>query len=506
MNVVVTLDNAEVDGNTSSTWDIYTNNETLDSAGSMRAPPFDGSSDLTIGTTELGSGNDLNGELVEIVIWDHYLSALEANKFNNPYFPGNTHGDGFYVESCSQTATHATCSTQKCRDGTPNACQAEGTGVMPIFGQYGDILDNNSFETVTGADSGGNFDDWTETEFAGNGTANITAYRADTKHGNISARLKTTGTTSYATLDGECIAGGSSDILVRANFKKLSGSANMFISILQYSSADCSTGFLEQTDLRAGGDVNSVWQEYPIVMDSWNGSVSSYKLRIQNYQSEADVLVDVAGIGSKIGDVTYRVPWTHLPSGDVSVSYAARNYQLHNPLADWIEEEQAYGYTDGWCISTWVYTDWDGTDTGNHFIVYVPGTAGNANRWQINLVTGSWIFLVYDSTGTGEQLSKAGTATNWAANDWKYIEACWDNAGTMAAHHYNVANGTWYNWDIPFGGAGAMAGQSSNMYIGSNAANFTDAYFSEIWVVPYAAIYPNKGFNNGRPPVNGSPY
>jgi hypothetical protein len=499
-----------------STWDpsggsgacennIYYNAYQTDTDATMtECIPFNTAVDFQVGSL-LGI-SPWDGSILECVLWEKELSAIEANKYISPYFPGTDYADGFYVDTCSQAASHATCSTQKCRDGTPNACQAEGTGAMAIFGQYTEITENNSFETDAGTDDAPNWNDWTETEVAGDGTSNITAYRADVKHGDIAARLSITGTTATASLRGECeTVGIGADLYIYLDAISFLGlTATMTIVLTEFDTAACATELATQTIY--SGTVTEYHEIYGGLIDTWNGSTSSYYITITLQTGAGDVIIDTVSVKA----ASYFTPWIENPSGSGTTTANSRQYELHNPLSDYCESEDDDCYASGFCASAWVYTDWAGDDGVYHTFIDVPGTAGNNNRWRIVKNSNDTTqFHFYSAAANNyNRYSATLTDTSFTAGGWKYIEVCTDNSTLTKAHHYNHDNATWYDWNSTAGGAFAVQdGQSSDMHIGHGAnANYCDCYQPEIHISPYNAIYPNQGFNSGNPPVNGSPY
>lgn len=491
--------------NGSSEMILGVNNETEVTSAVAVAPIWNSTGDFCIGAAH-GGANLVNGEILECSVWHSVLDAVGRNKYHNPYFPATRHGDGFYVHTCSQAASHATCSTQVCRDGTPNACQAEGTGVFAAYGQYTELCDDNLTGTLTGDDSNPTFTHWTETSDAGDGSASLTAYRVDVYAGDVSARMTLTGTTSWLQLTSACETTGiGSDIYVEATAKKLSGTADLYVIVGEYSSVDCTTGFLSSTTLYSG-DVSSVWDQYGDVLTTWDGSTSSYQVRVLSYQSASDVLV---------GAVSIKVAAYHTPLipnvGAGSTTANARDCRLANPLAAWSDTLGEYMYESGFCASVWVYNDWDAEDGVNHILLYAPTTAGNNNRWHSEKADNNLLyFTVYDSVGDARLITLAVTNTNWTASNWKYVEMCSNNTdSTIVGHFYNVANATWYNLGgIAGGGTGIQDGQNTEFHVGhSIGGSFLNGYISRINIGPYNAIWPLEGFNDGRPPVNeGSPY
>jgi hypothetical protein len=440
----------------------------------------------------------LGGSFLECAYWDAPLSAVDANKWNNPHFPGTNHGDGFYVDTCTQATAHANCSLQKCRAGTPVACQAEGTGAMAAFGAHTEIVVDNSGESPAGGDDAPDWPDWVETETAGDGTSAITAYRADTKHGDIAFRLATTGTTSEAQIDQCFTCSSSTNYYVYGSFKEISGNASTLdFYVEEYSGASCTT-LVTTNFIAQDQDVpEGTWEEYGDAFTT-GGTTVSCKMVILS-DSAGDILVDTLTFRSG----TYRKPWVENPTGAGTTTYNIRDYALANPLGGWSDVEDEYGWESGFCVSFWWYTDWN-AQAANPPIMNAVGTAGNVNRWYFTFISNeSMRFYLYDGAG-GEMRSLSAVLTNteFTINDWKYIEACSDNAGTIVAHHYNRANATWYDWGAGSGaGTGIQDDAGPRIYISDSG--YCEGYFSEIRISPYETPYPNKGFNGGVPPVNG---
>jgi hypothetical protein len=232
--------------------------------------------------------------------------------------------------------------------------------------------------------------------------------------------------------------------------------------------------------------------------------INSIKLRIRNVTSTADVLIDTVSVKA----ASYRTPWVHnLAAGSTTAN--ARDYRLFNTLSarsDVLREDM---YESGFCASAWVYTDWAGNDGVSHFIMVSPATAGSNNLWRVHKFSDNSVeFDIYDSAGVARWILLIGTTINWSAEDWKYIEVCSENDGTMDGHWYNVANSTWYDMGAEQGiGTGIQDGQSDELHVGHNVtATFCDCYIPVVHIVPYSAIFPLEGFNLGRPPINGRPY
>jgi len=221
---------------------------------------------------------------------------------------------------------------------------------MPVFGPGTELCEDNSFQDFTGDDSNPNWTKWIETESPGDGTAELTAYRADAFHKGVAVRMKTTGTTSYTRLDSTCLtASVGSPLYVYLRAKKLSGTGLM-VYIREHSDVGC-TAYTGSTLLVNNPEIEEVWTVYGAGFDGWDGGTNSYKIRIQQFAVEVDMLIDTVSIRAS----SYFTPWGENPAG--STSYTARDYRLNSPLARYVEVTQKNAYEDGWCVSACVYTD-----------------------------------------------------------------------------------------------------------------------------------------------------
>jgi hypothetical protein len=470
---------------------LYSNNETPVTTATAEGP-------IRNNPQELAVGSSLVGQVRECAYWNKTLSAIEASKWNNPYYPGTNHGDGFYVDTCTHTIPHATCSLQKCSAGARNACQPEGTGALASFSQQIEIVVDNSGESPAGGDDSPNWPDWVETETAGDGTSAITAYRADTKHADLSFRLRTTGTTSEAQID-QCIACSSStDYYAYGSFKEVTGNVSTLdFYVEEYSGASCAT-LVTTNYIAQDQDVpEGSWTEYGDTFET-GGTTVSCKVVILS-DSAGDILVDTVSMKAK----NIRTPWVENPTGAGTTSYSVRTYYLNNPMAEWFEADGEYGWENGFCVSFWVYLDYS-SHTVNPRFIEGQGTGGNNNLWYIYFKDDELLrFRYYSGAGALTTLALQATDVNFTAGDWKYIEGCNDNAGNMAAHHYNRANATWYDWGSS-AASGIMDDAGGELRVSWQGDGAIQGYFAEIRISPYETPFPNKGFNGGVPPVNGT--
>lgn len=470
-------------------------------------PPFDTGTALTVG--QFQDAAYFSGHLLECAVWDRTLTDIERDKWITPYCPKTNHGNGYYIDTCTQATAPATCSREKCIDGVAAACTAEGTGVLSVFDQYTELQDNNSFETISsGGDSSPDFANWTETENPNGGTSAITAYRAQTRHWLVSARMKIggwdSGYTPCATLDGECQTTGiGSDVTFCAALAKLSQeTAYVNIGVVEYSDGACTTQ-VALTWLQSDVDPSTVWHEYcsTHAAASWDGTTASYQMRIFLFDGDQDVLVDTVSIK----EASYRTPWVHNPNGTGTLTYSTKLVTMHNPLYDYSSELNERMFESGFCFGSWVYTDWAGDDSAIHTI-YTNAEGVNIVRID-KYSSNNLYFWVEGSDGLYNRRYLSANSVNWPAGDWKYLEWCQNNNNTSAARIYVLSTETWYSLPVASVWVLPMDDISSTVYIGSWAgANFFDGYFGNICIGPYSAVYPQMCWNNGKPPVNGTPY
>jgi hypothetical protein len=462
---------------------MYIDNNAVNTNTTQRGPPKNVDRNFALGSSSEGAYY-LDGELYKVCYWNKALSAIDANKWLNPYFPGNDNGAGFYVDTCTQAASHATCGYDYCRDGTPSACQAEGTGSMAVFGAYTELIDDNSFETFTGTDDNPTLTHWTQ-------PTGTTMYRADRRHGDVAVKITVPGSSTLLT--GSCeTASIGSDIYLSAYVKKFSGSGSIGVRMAEYDAANCTTLLSYNTisDHTITDDWDFIGGDF--LSGAWDGSTSSYKF-ILSSSDTVDYLVDTVSVKA----ASYPTPWVH-NLGAGSTAYNLRDYRLYNPLSGHIRSEDKDGYEDGFCFAALMYNDWEADDSVAHVIASVPTTGGTSNVWSLSKTSSDRIQLVlYDGAGTFRYIFSAVTDTNWTAGDWKYVELCSNNTDDLITLvHYNYSNATWYVAPTVYDtGTGIMDDQHAEMHIGHTAgAASLNGYIPNIHIRPYGSPYPEDGF------------
>lgn len=454
-------------------------------------PMNNATSDFLIGDRVSGA-TPFVGSIYHCSLYNKALDAIDASKWINPYFSGNNFNRGSYVTTCTQAASHATCSYENCRDGTPNACQAEGTGVEAIFGQQTELCPNNSFEANTGSDHAPLFTYWNVSGVA-------TAYRGESKHGNIALRTHVTGVGNATVIDTDCISATSSTAYYGSfSGKQLMtrGGSLVHLILREFSDAACAT-FVDNLFMVNGWSAPQLSTNFSELGGTVTTGVgiNSVQLEVQVYNgapTEQDILIDTVSL--KAG--SYRTPWVH-NSGAGTTTYNARDYRIRNTLADPIASTGAYPYATGFCTGGWFWTEGSAT----RGFLEAPGTAGNNNRWFVSMNNPTELdFAIFDSAGNYRfQYMGSVNDTNFTSGTWKYIEACSSNTGTLSVHHLNTNNNTWYDWPIPDNvGTGIQTGQTDYIKVGREGA--LDGYVHKIFVAPYNATYTFTDFNNGRSP------
>jgi hypothetical protein len=345
---------------------------------------------------------------------------------------------------------------------------------------------------------------------AGDGTASITAYRADTKSGNVAVRLKTTGTTSYVGVISSCIpVSPSTDYYFEVTGKSIStGSCHSYAcaqSFYGYFAQFTDGACANQTSYSTAEivtDFPKTWKTYG-TQKTTSGSTNSIKLYFSNYHFDGDYLIDT--VSMKAG--TYHTPWVQ-NAGAGTTTYNVRNLAIRNTLAD-PTNTGVYPYTTGFCASTWVYTDYSGAGITAHKIIAQSTPIMGANYWYMQVEAGDYVATyIYDNAGGAKVTYLVTNATNWSASNWHYIEVCTSNSGAPIAHHYNKANSTWYTWISSGAGTGILSSMSTNLSVGSNIGGTSNlnGYLSNVCLKPYSATYTNCGFNGGVPPAATPPY
>jgi hypothetical protein len=492
--------------------DVYLNFGTSHSITTAVAPINASTADFTLGgfgMTGIGFYYFLPGTLRRASYYNRRLSPVpEVVRWMHPYYPAPTaYGPGFpgmYPTSCSQTASPASCSYDQCASQAPHTCFAEPTGSEALFGPLTELLPQNSFENPTGEDSNPSFPGWGgAVQGAG---ATRSAYRADTKHGQVAWRCKTTDTNSYCWQLSGCIAATpSTSYFTYAGTKTVVGRPKVTLWRGEYTSGDC-TGSPAWSKAYEQYITNGAWSYTAAAAFTTGAGTNSFFYEVDvgspGLSDPSEILVDTLSV--KPGE--FWTPW--IANGGATTATTQRTLIVHNPLyaignqGDFLPNGN-YAYSGGWCASTWVYSDWAGNDGVFHYVLSVPATSGSNNYWAIYKYSSNSIFFeVYDSVGNQEFISTSVDATSWTAGGWKYIEACWDNAGNPKARHYNVNNTTWYNWTTSVGSAGGMSGQHQSMYLGTSTLSTfpLDGNLGSVCIAPYKASYTLCDFNGGTPP------
>jgi hypothetical protein len=362
------------------------------------------------------------------------------------------------------------------------------------------LVPENSYEVVVGDDSNPVFTRHTKAEFNGDGSAKVTAYRDDTKHGNISVRMKTTGTTSYAYMQSSCIpVSPATKYYTYAATKTLSGIPNVILNPVEYSDGAC-VNYLTASNSYSGNPTTGSWNNNTQGSFTTNAGTNSVYLVVYSWTSASDFLLDSISIKA----TTHFTPWVHNP-GAGTTTYNDRAYSINNTLATQ-SYNGTYPYQNGFCSSVWIYTDFGGDEfDGNLFPMT---TSGVANYWYIRLENLGYVtFALADPAGLISYRYAATDASSWTKSNWHYIEVCTSNTGTMTGHWYNVGSQSWYPLSSVINdGTRIFTGQGSFITIGTPSVNMRGAYYSHICIKPYNAIYPNCGFNGGKPPFLAATY
>lgn len=460
------------------------------------SPIFNSTSPIAFFDRSNGLSVNWLGSITRVGIYNKYLTqAKEYSQWVSPYFPGvGKTTDGFYVTICTQAASHAMCGPDKCVDGTPNRCRAD-TQWMPIFEQQTEMIPNNSFETNTGTPESPAFTGWTATLSNGDGTATLTDYYDEPRHGSHSARIKLTGTTSYGYISTACLpASPLTTYFAYAYTKLLSGNAYFMVDVTEYSDAACTMNVVPNYVVNGANSAPS-WQYQGGSAFTTAATTNFVKLSVGKFMSPghlipSDLLIDTVSLKP----ATHFTPWVHMPTA-AGVTYNSRDYRVHNPLSD-MKPNGRYAYQDGFCAGVWVWTDWKGNDGATHYIIFIPGTVGNNNRWSlVKDPTNTLTHIIYDSAAGTKIAALAATSDNWRAGTMKYVEACSNNAGTIAARHFETGNNTWYTWTASGAGTGIWNGQMTDIWLRGTGVNSLQGYLSYLVIGSYNVVWPMYGFN-----------
>jgi hypothetical protein len=445
-------------------------------------PIYNGTARLTVGSDSSLTSNELAGSIGQCALWGRTLSAKDAAKWISPHFPAPTMTNGFYPTACTHTAPEATCGYDKCRPGTPNACQVTGTGTQAVFAGNTELAPNNSFETFTGTDAAPTITGWTAT-----GTGQVVSmYRPAAKHGSVAVRLKVP--TDTATLSSPCTTVVSSTAYYAAYYVIITkGNPTARMSIDQYSDAGCTvlvtTKNIDTTTTKVTGD-------------TFTTGVGTIRVIIRLVPSSPVVIgSDVVFDNVSLKALPYATPWFH-NSGLGTTTSTSKTYTVNNPLAEQ-RPDGVYAYTNGFCFGTWLYTDYGGSDTVDRFLA--TGHNSATNTWLLEkygVVFSS--FRIADNAGDVKRSGLASTDVNFSPNSWKYLAGCTNNAGTLTFKWFNTSNSTWYTGSSGGVGTGVLSTAGTPSYLGmfSTGVGQIDGYIYNFVLGPYNAINPLLGFNN----------
>lgn len=453
-------------------------------------PINNGNTAVSIGAYANGTAAEFSGSLGSCALWGKALSAIEAAKWINPHFPKPTMTNGLYPTACTHTAPEATCSYDRCRDGTPSACQVQGTGVQAVFAAATELAPNNSFETFTGTDAVPTITGWSKTEINGK----VSMYRPAAKHGNVALRMKYSADGGTARINAVIPVSPSTVYYAYVNKKTLSGKDSTSpLSWLAYSSVDCTTGFVGAASVSipaatvlADGVMGGTW--------TTGGTTNCIKLYLNDAISSTtdySVVFDNISLRAK----SYYTPWFHNPSTGTTSS-TAKTYTLNNPLAE-TRPDGVSAFTNGFCVGTWVWTDFSGADSSNKKLL----TTSLVGSSQIYLthINGGIDLSIINTVGAVKTTTILVDNTKFTNGAWKYITVCNNNTGTPTIQYYNSANNTWYS-GVSYSGAGdgILGSMGSTVTLGSYTGGVVvgNLYFHNLVFTPYSAINPLPGFNN----------
>jgi hypothetical protein len=276
--------------------------------------------------------------------------------------------------------------------------------------------------------------------------------------GAASMKVDLAATTGDFYCYNSCLTTGiGQTVEVCAYVKKLSGvAATPKVGIWEFNNATCT--MWPYAEIIAEPVLNNgAWTQVckTINPGDWGGTTSSYSVILKEYGDNVVVVFD---------DVIMLRNEDEHDISCICTGGSSCTCDMHDVSID------DHGLSVGsWTIETDIRSANDWGDATSRYIAYLPGTAGNNNRFDLYFASDVLTFVAYDKTGT------AKTATVAAAGNA-------DTVYTVKAVH--AADGDiWVCWDGTCGtrvSGAEFDGLSTSLQIGSDGTNGGDLWFQDL--------------------------
>jgi hypothetical protein len=475
-----------------STQNTYANYPGLAVATSAiaQSPVFNSTANIEFGAYD-AAANFWSGQILECDMYKKDLSAIEVNKWMNPYYTANNNGQGFYVYACSG-GEYAQCSPEKCRSGSSNICSPQGKiSSLPFTSLHDAIIRNNYFSAYTGDISNPTITNWVK---AVTGAGSVTLYAGDSAYGSYSARLKG-GSADSSSITSDCMALTGAGFYVQTSAKVKSilerKLGRIKLTTYRYSDAACATPTTNVSSSYYNPDSGQAWSNiWFYSREAGSQSIKTQIIAEGNGVGVYDYLVSLVGTldtNIEARSKSYKIP---TPSITAPTAITGKTLDLFNPLSSYFDSMGALGFTNGYCFGTWIYTDWVGDDSYGHRLVF---TSGYPNLIELYKDSSNYFgFTVTDAGGGLRRSRYLVDSTTWPAG-WKYAEFCSPNIGDVKARYYLPSTSTWYTGVASsVGGTGILSSISVQIRIGDSG--LADTWYFNLVVGKYSAIWPMLGF------------
>jgi hypothetical protein len=272
-------------------------------------------------------------------------------------------------------------------------------------------------------------------------------------HGSAAARCSTADADDAITLTSACLTvTEATAYYVSAYAKKVSGTAVLDINILEDDSADCGS-ITTTTSVIDDAVPTTSWARQGGTITTGAGIIRA-QVQISLPAAAAQSL-DIDGVMLVAG----ATPTDALTTTDTDAS----------AVSTYVNASVANKLTAGaWQIELTARAPHAWSDTGTHYLVYVPGTSGDNNRVDLYYSADVLNLDVYDASGT-KKSSTVACAT--AANTAVAIKAKHTAGGEITACCGAAC-------DASPGTAAIQASQGATMYLGNNNSAGSDVWIS----------------------------
>lgn len=439
-----------------STANIWVDELSVATSGTMDGPPFTGTAPFTIGAQGDPAG-DIPADIFVAAYYPGVLVAADHQRLNRR-FRGLYDGSGNNPVTTTAATMPALPLAYPTSGVSPflidqpansNAIGAVASGSGGLYGASAvtNLVQRSSFETwAAGAATG-----WTETPTgAGDATQNTTL----AAHGSSSMQLNCPGAADAITITGACmtVTGGAVYSLSWYDYL-VSGAGALDVAIYEDDSADC------------GSPTGHTTIGVVPIAATWNKRTSPYTMQAGTIRAQLWFTLPAAAAQVALVDALQLKP------GIATDAYCDQNVDAPSVCSTMVQSVPDNGSLISANGSSSIVgtfrSPWAGTDLASGVAtMFASGSGANSFQAFIYATTDEPEFLIKDAASADKY--NQPNALNWAAATDYIIKVRRDGLGGM---------GLWWNsaWTTATGGAGTgirSASQALAHICGSNAAGF----------------------------------